>query len=186
MIYILENLEFVCICVKLLSKLSSWMMWNFHISDGTFQRDEAKTDTCRLREVIGVSPWGLGSILFPNYGSVHILLGNSTSTCHYTADLRYVRFPPASTTTVLFCQGFPNAVLTAISPFSSSPFALFSWCPASVLSSVVTRSLHNVQRRRILVILPRSLQRHKLPYSEADRCVTLHFDGFLNHLCSSQ
>ena len=146
------------------------------------------TDTCRLREVSGVPPWSLGFLAFPNYGSVHTLFGNSISMCYYTADLWYVCWPPASATTVLFCQSFLNAVLTEVSPFSSSSFAfaLFSWYPASVLSSGVTQSLHNVPERKILVILLRSLQRHRLSYNEADCYITLHFDGFLYHLCCSQ
>lgn len=148
-----EKLEFICICMRLLfSTFSSWMMCNIHISGGTFQRDEAKTDPRRLREVSGVPPWSLASISFPSYCSVQALLGNCISTCHYTADFCCICCPPASATTVLFCHSFPNAVLTEVSPFSSSPFAsaLFSWYPASVLSSGVTQSLHNVQKKEDL------------------------------------
>lgn len=131
LIYVHEKLEFICICVRLLfSKFSSWMMCDIHISDGTFQRRMRLRKTCRLREVSGVPPWSLVSISFPNYWSVPTLLGNSISTCHYTTD---TCCPPASAMTVLFCQSFPNALLTDVSPFSSSPFALFSWYPASVL-----------------------------------------------------
>lgn len=146
-------------------------------------RDEAKKDTCRLREVPGLPPWSLVSTSFPNYGSVHTQLGNSITMCHYTTDFSYICCPPASATTVLFCQSFSDAVLTEVSPFSSSPFAfaLFSWYPTSVLSSGVTWSLHNVQRRKILVILLRSFRRHELSHNEADCCITLHFDGFLYH-----
>lgn len=55
------------------------VMCNIDINDGTFQRNEAEKDVCGLRAVSGLSPWRLVSILFPNYGSVHTLPGNSIS-----------------------------------------------------------------------------------------------------------
>ena len=130
---------------------------------------------------LGVPPWSLVSISFPSCGSVHTLLGSSISTCNYAADFWYICCPPASATTVLFCQSFPNAVLTEVSPFSSSPFAfaLFSWHPASVLSSGVTQSLHNVQKRKILVILLHSfckgMNSHTMRQTAALLCILVAF-----------
>lgn len=163
--------------MHLFSKIVSWMMCNIHISDGTFQRGEAKADTYQLREVAGVPPWSLGSISLPNYGNAHTLLGNSTSMCYYTTDFWYICCPPASATTVLFCQSFPNAVLTEVSPFSSSPFALP--CSADTqhqFSQVASlRACTMRKKRKISLILLQSLQRQELSYNEADCCITLHF-----------
>lgn len=149
----------------------------YSLSDGTFQRDEA-----RPWDMSGIPPWDLRSRSFPDYGSVHTLLGNSISMCHYTADFWYICCPPASATIVLLWQSFLNAMLTELSPFSSSPdaFALFSWYPALFLSSSITHSLHNVQKKGrswlFCCLVCKGINFHTMRQTAALLCILMAFE----------